>query len=273
MIIILIICIIIAALLFCLTPCTRRKEQMRELAGSGLFAHRGLHDNAGAAPENTLEAFQKAVRAGFGIELDVQLTKDLKLVIFHDDDLRRVCGADLQIKDLTLAEIQAYTVCGSDQSPPRFEDALSLIDGQVPLIIELKTCNRRAELCARVAEVLDHYKGDYCLESFDPLILRWFKNHRPQILRGQLSTNFRKENTLLRGAVKFLLTNLLLNCLSRPDFIAYNFQHRNRLTLRLCRKLFRPVTAAWTIKNPADAALARQDFDILIFDSFTPKET
>lgn len=134
-----------------------------------LYAHRGLHDNETNAPENSLNAFQKAVDAGYGIELDVQLTKDEKMVVCHDFDLKRICGADVKVRDLTFEELQGYHICKSDQTIPTFEEVLRLIDGKVPLIIEYKVPGMSAKVCEMADALLQDYKGLYCVESFHPL--------------------------------------------------------------------------------------------------------
>ncbi|MBE6032640.1 MAG: glycerophosphodiester phosphodiesterase [Clostridiales bacterium] len=242
---------------------TNRRERMLSLT-AGIVAHRGLHNNEGPAPENTVPAFQAALDAGFAIELDIQMTKDKKVVVVHDENLKRLTGRGLLVQALFFEDLRSLKICGSDQSVPLFSEVLDLAGGKVPLVVELKTCRDREGLCSRAAALLDAYDGPYCVESFDPLTLRWFRKNRPEVLRGQLSTHYGKDKVKKPGILRFLLTNLLLNFLSRPDFIAYNFEHRNHFGFRLYRKLFAPVTAVWTIKNPSDQEIARREFDIVI---------
>ena len=130
---------------------------------------------------------------GYGIELDVQLTKDGVPVVFHDWDLKRAAGVDRKIRDCTFEELQSYRLFGSSQTIPAFETVLELADGRTPLIIELKAEIVHRELCEKCAVLLDRYPGEYCIESFSPLALGWFKRHRPNVLRGQLATNHRGE--------------------------------------------------------------------------------
>ena len=273
---ILIILIVIAAILFiayplALRPNTRRREQMQPFE-KVMIAHRGFFDNETEYPENSLPAFQRAVEAGYGIELDVQLTTDEKLVVFHDASLKRMCGIDRKVTECSYAELQQYTLANSSQKIPLLDEVLSVIDGRAPLIVEVKpegNCIRTAELLnARMTD----YDGIYCIESFHPLVVTWYYRHQPEVIRGQLSSDFMKENEGLNCLVRFLMSNLLLNFFTKPDFIAYNHKYSDQTSYRLCRKLYQVENAAWTIKSQADLERARENFQIFIFDSFIPKE-
>lgn len=199
-----------------------------------LYAHRGLHDNETNAPENSLNAFQKAVDAGYGIELDVQLTKDEKMVVCHDFDLKRICGADVKVRDLTFEELQGYHICKSDQTIPTFEEVLRLIDGKVPLIIEYKVPGMSAKVCEMADALLQDYKGLYCVESFHPLAVLWYRRNRKEIVRGILSDSYIKEGMTDMPKVVYGITHhMLVNFLISPDFIAYHHS-----IIRICRALY-----------------------------------
>ncbi|MBR2578153.1 MAG: hypothetical protein IKE38_04385, partial [Erysipelotrichaceae bacterium] len=185
-------------------------------------AHRGLYDNSTQAPENSLAAFKKAVDASYGIEFDVQLTKDGKAVICHDFDLERMYrdsdgnAVHRQIDDLTYDELQAFHILDSKEKMPLFGDTLELIDGKVPLIIELKmkSSTRDMRLCETVDEILKEYKGLYCIESFDPRVLYWYRKNRPDIVRGQLSMDYHKADrrrfkSFIYNIMAYLLTDFL----------------------------------------------------------------
>ena len=235
-----------------------------------LYAHRGLHDNAADAPENSLRAFQKAVDAGFGIELDVQMTGDGVPVVFHDYALDRMCGVEGKICRKTYEELQQLSLCGTDQKIPKFEDVLKLVDGKVPLIVELKIETMDISVCPAADRLLSDYRGMYCIESFHPLGVLWYRRNRGRVVRGQLADAFYKEGEYL-GVVHFFLQHLLFNWLSKPDFIAYNHKYPRMLSRRLCRGLYRSTAAAWTIKSQEELDEARKHFDIFIFDSFLPR--
>ncbi|MCM1024859.1 MAG: glycerophosphodiester phosphodiesterase [Roseburia sp.] len=221
------------------------------------------------APENSLRAFQRAVDAGFGIELDVQMTKDHIPVVFHDFTLKRICGAEGKVCDYTCEELQRFSLCGSDQRIPRFEDVLKCVDGKVPLIVELKIEATDLSVCAAADGLLQDYPGMYCIESFNPLGLLWYRLHRRSVVRGQLSEAFLRESDF-SGPLYFALQNLLFNWLTRPDFIAYNHRHYDTLSRRLCRGLYHNMAVAWTIKSREELEAAKRQFDLFIFDSFMP---
>lgn len=234
------------------------------------YAHRGLHDNTTDAPENSLSAFQKAVDAGFGIELDIQLTKDDIPVVFHDFTLERMCGMEGKVCEYTYEELQQFRLKGTDQSIPKLEEVLRLVDGKVPLIVEFKVERLKISLCSIADEVLGRYRGAYCMESFHPLCVRWYRKHRKEVVRGQLAQDFFKDKTY-KGPVYWVLKYLLLNFWTKPDFIAYDHHAYKNISCRLCRKLYGCPIVAWTIKNEEEYHARKRDFDLFIFDTFLPK--
>ena len=265
--------VVLAVLYFLMIMPRMIHKPDRNLYTKVLYAHRGLHDNSSDAPENSMAAFRKAVEAGYGIECDVQLTKDKVPVIFHDFTLKRVTGAEGKVIDYTYEELLQFNICGSNEKIPRFADFLKLVDGKVPLIIELKIEFKDLSVCPIVDKMLRDYKGVYCIESFNPLGLFWYRRHNPRVMRGQLSDEFHKDKPEeFRGLIYFVLTNLLFNFLTRPDFIAYNHRYYNNLSRTICRNIYKNTAAAWTIKDEEQLRKAKKYFDIFIFDSFIPKE-
>lgn len=260
------------SLFYCsMLPETGRKARMQAFERQ-YIAHRGFHDNRSECPENSLPAFERAIQMGYGIELDVQLTKDGVPVVFHDWDLKRAAGVDRKIRDCTFEELQSYRLFGSSQTIPTFEAVLELTDGRTPLIIELKAEIVHRELCEKCAALLDRYPGEYCIESFSPLALGWFKHHRPNVLRGQLATNHRGEGLKTPVIVREMLTYCMLNGFCKPDFIAYNCQFSNTLPVEMLRYFYKCKMAAWTIKNQGELNRHRKQFDVFIFDSFEPDQ-
>ena len=235
------------------------------------FAHRGLHDNKTDEPENSMAAFRRAVEAGFGMELDVQVTRDGVPVIFHDFTLHRICGAEGKPAECTYEELQAYTLCNSGERIPRLEDLLTMVDGRVPLIVEIKAETADVSCCAVIDEMLRAYKGAYCIESFNPMVLWWFRRNHKEAVRGQLSSNFRREGVYW-NVFYFAMTHLLFNFLTKPDFIAYNHEFREEPGRRICRRLYRHPAAAWTIRSEQELAAAGEEFDVFIFESFLPTQ-
>ncbi|WP_026652228.1 glycerophosphodiester phosphodiesterase family protein [Butyrivibrio proteoclasticus] len=287
------ICIVLAVLfilyLLMIMPRLSGKDR-REPFTKVLYAHRGLHDNSSDAPENTMAAFKKAVDAGYGIECDVQLTKDGVPVIFHDFTLGRVLrypegnvpdnavrnedgslGVVGKVIDYTYEELMSFHVLDSEEKIPKFEDFLKLVDGKVPLVIELKIEYKDLSVCPIVDNMLRDYKGVYCIESFNPLGLIWYRRHHNDVFRGQLSDAFHKDKPdEFKGPLYFVLTNLLLNFLTKPDFIAFNHRYYKCLSRTICRNLYKNTAASWTIKSQEELDRAMKHFDIYIFDSFVP---
>ncbi len=211
------------------------------------FAHRGLHGEG--VPENSLWAFRRAAERGFGSELDVHLLADGELAVIHDHSLKRTAGADVKIEDLTLKDLDNYRLEGTDEKIPTLAEVLSLYDGKAPLIIELKsTGNNVDRFCRNTALLLKEYNGKYCVESFDPRCVRWFKKHCPKIIRGQLSENFFKsKNSKLPLIFKFVMAALLTNFWTSPDFVAYRFSDRKNLSFKICTRLYKIQGVSWTV--------------------------
>ncbi len=268
---ILIIVIVTVCILYLLAimPKLRPGKKIASMDG-WLYAHRGLHNNKSEAPENSLKAFALAVEKGYGIELDVQLTKDQVPVILHDYTLQRACHKDIQVSSLTCKELRRYTLFKSKERIPTLKEVLELVDGRVPLIVELKIPWKAERLCTEAAKLLKDYKGFYVIESFNPFGLIWYKKHYPQVIRGQLSSDFKKDETEGNSFQYFLLKHLLMNFLTKPDFIAYNHLYKTALSFTICRKLYRVKTAAWTIKSQEELESSSKYFDLFIFDKFIP---
>lgn len=233
------------------------------------YAHRGLHGDG--CPENSMAAFRAALEGGYGIEFDLHLLKDGNLAIMHDSLLKRTTGCEGRIEDLTTEDLPNYHLEGTEETIPTFRQLLDLYAGKAPLIVELKPVeNNHARLCETVCDMLDTYDGPYCLESFDPRCVRWLKENRPNIIRGQLSENFLKTDSTMPWLLRFVLTYNLLNFTTCPDFIAYRFDHRNTISNEYCRKIWKVQCVSWTIKNQADFDTAVKEGWIPIFEGFRP---
>lgn len=272
-IIIIAVCIAILILLYLvmIMPHIWNKPQKSPYMGV-FYAHRGLHDNKASAPENSMKAFRMAVDAGYGIELDVQLTKDGIPVIFHDFTLERMCGVSGKVASMTYEQLQQLSLLDTEEKIPTLKEFLRMAAGKVPLIVELKIEWTNLALCPAVDRMLSEYEGVYCIESFNPLALLWYRRNHGEVMRGQLSTNFRLDGGY-RNVFYFFLTHLLTNCITGPDFIAYNCKFKNEPGRRICRKLYRNLSVAWTVKSQKQLESLKEDFDLFIFDSFIPKDT
>lgn len=269
--IILIIVVAALCLLSLWMICPRLKKPDWSSLSGFKYAHRGLHQADQSVPENSLAAFRRAVEHGYGIELDVQLTADGQVVVFHDATLKRVCGVDRRLSELTFEQLQEIPLAETDEQIPLFSEVLKTVDGRTPLIVEIKHYHEQKQLCQKTTELLDHYNGSYCIESFHPLIVQWFKKNRPQIIRGQLSENYNKTKSL-SPAAGFLAGNLLSNFLARPDFIAYRFADRNRLAIHICCDWFKAKRVYWTLHSQQELDAAAAENALGIFEHFIPTE-
>ena len=232
----------------------RRNHPLWSCFRAQRFAHRGYHDKP-QIPENSLPAFRRAIAHGWGAELDVHLLKDGTLAVFHDSSLSRCTGTQGMIEDLTLAELKALRLEGT----------------ATHLIFELNSANgNHYALTKAVCERLDTYKGVYCIESFDPFCLLDLKKLRPDTCRGQLSMNFLKDPSGLPLYKRFIAGNLLLNFLTRPDFVAYKYEDRDCLAPKLCRSLWGIQEVSWTIRRREDLLNAERAHSLGIFERFDP---
>lgn len=233
------------------------------------YAHRGLHDEN--LPENSMAAFRAALDNGYGIELDLHLLRDGNLAVMHDSALKRTTGAGGIIEDLTTEELVNYRLNGTEETIPTFRQVLDLYAGKAPLIIELKPVGgNHAALTEKTVQMLEGYKGLYCIESFDPRVLYWLKKNRPEICRGQLTENHFASAGKLSGFLKFVLTHQLENFVTMPDFVAYKFADRKTIGNFLVRKLWGIQGVTWTLKTRDEYDTAVKEGWIPIFEDFKP---
>lgn len=233
-----------------------------EFLSRSLIAHRGYYNNKKGIPENSVIAFKKAIDNNYLIELDVRLTKDKKLVVFHDDNLKRVCGVNKRVKDLTYKELLKYNLFDTTQKVPLFSEVIKLVNGRVPILIETKFHNRYGVLEKILINELSNYKGLYAIQSFYPLSLLWFKTNTKHIPIGLLSSNFKNNKNSLK---KLIGKTLILDLFFKTDFISYDVKGlpNNYLSLKKDKKKI----VIWTIKNKKDYDLAKKYTDALICEN------
>jgi glycerophosphoryl diester phosphodiesterase len=267
LILLLIVGVLGAVTVYLVAPAASTAEQRAPFV-NGKFAHRGLHTQDKSVPENSLTAFDHACSHGYGIELDIQLSKDGQIVVFHDDTLDRVCGVQGRVDDYTFEELQEFRLCGTEEKIPLFSDVLACVNGRTPLIVELKDGPRNNELCEKALVMLRGYKGKFCIESFQPFIVGWFKKNAPDIFRGQLSSYTKDLNHGKVTPATWCLANMLVNVISRPQFMAYNVTCKSPLA-KLCRWLG-AVTVVWTVRPSNDVEAITRNNDCVIFEFYEP---
>ncbi|MBQ1411146.1 MAG: glycerophosphodiester phosphodiesterase [Oscillospiraceae bacterium] len=238
------------------------------------YAHRGVHAIQAGIPENSIRAFRLAANNGYGAELDVRLSRDGNLVVMHDESLKRTTGANASVSAVTAQVLSQLTLEGTREKVPFLEDVLPLFAGKTPLLIELKPENgNHEELTQKVTALLQRYPDlNYMIESFDPRVLLWLKKNCPEVIRGQLAENyFKDESCTLKWPLRFALTNLMCNILTKPDFVAYKYEDRDCLAPNLCKKVWGPQFFWWVVYSQEEAEPLLADRDFIIFEGFAAK--
>lgn len=265
-----ILVILLGLYLFALLPNLSRKDKLKPYENK-YIAHRGLFNNVDI-PENTISSFSKAVENNYGIELDVQLTTDNKLVVFHDESLLRMTGIDKLLRECSYDEIKDIKLLKTNETIPLFEDVLKVLHKDTPLIIEVKPEGRYIETTKATVEMMRNYDGLYNMESFNPYVVKYLKENEPQIIRGQLSENYFKTTSNLRWYEKFILTNLLFNFYNKPDYIAYDCKNTSNISFNIVSRLYKAECVAWTIKSQKQLEDNKKYYKCFIFDSFIPNK-
>ena len=226
------------------------------------IAHRGLHGID--VPENSLLAFQKAIDAGFPIEIDVRPIDDGTVVVFHDEKLTRMTDRDGYVCNLTKNDLEEIRLKNSDERIPTFSEVLEFVNGRSPLLIEIKNESKVGTLERNALDLVSSYKGEFAVQAFNPYSLEFFKKNAPQIQRGQLSCFFEKHEL---GFIKRVaLKRLKLNKVSAPDFISYAGKD---LPNKYVSRTKLPVLA-WTVRSNADMEKFLPYCDNIIFENFIP---
>ena len=263
-------CIVMAVYLFLVFPGKAPKQERAKFEKRN-FAHRGYYDNEAGIPENSLLAFEAAMKEGYGCELDVQFTRDKKLIVFHDNDFLRMCGVDKKVWEMDWADVQKLRLAGTDERVPTFREVLDTVAGRNPLIVEIKAegINMKwyTEVCEATAKELEDYNGEYCIESFHPGPVRWVWKNLPSVTRGLLVDGPAKpgsERSMLINAI----SELLCNFYCRPQFIAYRWDRRN-LALKIVKKLG-AFSVMWTVPNEEKQSILEKEEDCIIFEHYHP---
>lgn len=227
-----IIVLLYLLMLYLISPGNYKKCYPYDWLYKSYIAHRGIYNNEQNVIENTSEAFINAICKGYNIETDIHLTSDNKLIIFHDSDFKRMFHIDKKVSEMTLSEIKELSYDNSSAKVLEFKEFLSIISGKTGLLLELKSQDNKKDkiLCEEVMKILKDYQGNYVIQSFNPLILRYFKKHFPLVPRGQLYTKFalKEEFKKMKGQgikrylmiVSMFCYNIkLTNFVGRPLFL------------------------------------------------------
>lgn len=222
------------------------------------FAHRGLH--APGLPENSRAAFEAAIAAGHGIELDVQASADGAAMVFHDERLERLAERSGPIAGLARVELERIRLKDSDETIPSLAEVLALVGGRTALLIEVKAPGRAVGALARsVADALRGYRGPVAAMSFNPEVGHWFAKADPARLRGLVVT---EKGRKWRGG----LARRLALWRSKADFLAYDIRD---LPSRFAeaRRMNGMKVLTWTVKSFAERAKAAEHADQIIYEN------
>lgn len=220
-------------------------------------AHRGLHDNI-TMPENSLAAYKNAIDHKYPIEFDVYLTKDNTLVLHHDPILKRTVGIHKFVTNIDGSNLSQYKLYGTNECIPTFDQILSLVDGQVGLIIEIKKTKRPKAVCEAVMERLKTYKGNYCIESFDLKVVDYMHKHYPDVILGQLYDYYFPQRLLALAKQQHKKVDFMAVCIR-------NGRYKKFLKIREEYKDLLFIT--WTVRTKEQLALAKELYDNYIFET------
>lgn len=232
------------------------------------FAHRGLFNEE--FPENSIKAFENAIKNDFAIELDIQFTKDKKVIVFHDYTLERLTGDKRNISDLNYEEVKKLNLLNTDEKIPLLEEVLELVDGKVPLLIEIKNCSDIINLGNETAKLLQNYSGKYAIQSFDPCVLKWYKKNNKSVLVGLLIGSYKgieKVNHCKDVVIDFKRFFLEY----KMDFLSIDSYDIKNLAIKTFR-FFRIPILSWTIRSESELKEIKEFVDGFIFDSFIPEK-
>jgi glycerophosphoryl diester phosphodiesterase len=237
---------------------------------NGLIAHRGLHTIDKSVPENSMMAFHNAIAKGYGIEMDVNILKDGTVVVFHDKNLNRLCGVDQYLIDLTFDDIKNLKILNTEETIHTLSDVLTFINGRVPLLIELKPYGDCDFFCGNFMKVMKDYQGLWAMHSFHPKYVKWFRNHHPEIIRGQISEYF-KNDPKMNKVSKFLMKHLWVNSVTKPDFINYGIHDMpNRYLDRAQKKGI--LVIGYASRSQTEFDKVKQYYSNSVFEFFEPTQ-
>lgn len=246
-------------------PRLSRKRQIRPFLHT-MFAHRGYHCIENGFPGKFHTFFPCRYLPWIWDRTGCPSDKRRKLVVFHDDDLSRICGRPETIESLPLKELQSCRLQNTNETIPLFTDVLSLVGGQVPLLIELKIPKSSLGICEKTWEILKNYNGPYMVQSFNTLGIWWFRRHVPHVLRGQLSSNLTADHLPEPWILTFVVKHLLGNVLGRPDFISYKLADLPMFEVWFLKYILHLPVAVWTLRTPDALKKGKRHYDMQIFE-------
>ena len=222
------------------------------------IAHRGLFNNK-EIYENTISAFKLAIENNYAIELDVHLTKDNKIIVIHDSNLKRLFNVNKKIRKLNYEQIKKIQFPNSKDRIPLLKDVLKLVDGKVPIIIEIKYDRLVGKLEKNLINILSNYQGEVVIKSFRARSINYFRKKCPNILRGQLLMYSKKFFYRL-----FFNLRIFYSRFSKPDFYSCNMDClENKKILKLKKD---KIILGWVVRDKKNLKYVKMHCDNYIFE-------
>ncbi len=237
------------------------------------IAHRGLHDAGRGIIENTAGAVRAAIDANYGIEVDVQPSRDGEAMVHHDDVLGRLTEGKGRLDQFTAAELQRVAFRGSGEHMMTLGELCDLVGGRVTMLVELKSCfDGDTRLPSRVAAVLAGYRGPVAPMSFDPRPLAWLRQKSPRLTLGIVAAKYRPHPywDLMPPWMRYGMGYLLTALSTKPQFVAYAVADLPALAPLLARHIFGMPLLTWAVRSEAERAVAARWADQMIFEGFRP---
>jgi glycerophosphoryl diester phosphodiesterase len=237
------------------------------------IAHRGLHDAAHGLIENTAGAVRAAIAAGYGVEVDVQLSGDGEAIVYHDDRLGRLTEGDSRLDRLSAAELKRVPFRDNDERIMTLGDLCDLVASRVPIVIEVKSrFDGNARLAERVAQVLSAYNGPAAPMSFDPWQVKTLRQRVRHLPCGIIAAKYQRHPywDQMPAWMRFGMGYLLTGTIGHPQFIAYAAANLPALAPSFARRVIGLPLLAWTVRNEAEWKRATLSADQIIFEGFRP---
>ncbi|MEM6761600.1 MAG: glycerophosphodiester phosphodiesterase family protein [Pseudomonadota bacterium] len=231
------------------------------------MAHRGLHDET--VPENSLAAVEAAIEAGYGVEIDFQLSADGRLILIHDETLERTTEGAGAVIDQPMDALRQTPLKGIEETLSNDTDLFALVSGRAPIFVELKapdTEPQKAAMAAAMTTALRSYGGAVAVMTFDPYLLETLRRALPDTPLGILAGGEEAETPLMKRLARDTLLHLSR---TKPDFIGYYAAALPHPAVSL-RRGKRPVLT-WTVRSQAEADRLAPHVDQIIFEDFRPR--
>lgn len=228
------------------------------------IAHRGLHGNG--VPENSLKSFEKAIEKNYAIELDTRLSSDGEVIVFHDPTTGRLVDKDVKINETSFNELKSMHLEGTESKIPSFKEVLELVNSKVPILVEIKNEGSVGSLEDAVIQLLDQYPGEFAIQSFNPLSLKYISKKRPTFKVGMLAGSFSKSK--LSILKKYILKYMLFTPYLKPDFFSVEYGVDIWMQQSMMKLYSNRPVLYWTIKDQMKASELLNDHKGVIFEGF-----